>query len=87
MEAERGEELFMLEKAGEIDSLNYQVPLVLSMTPKVVISIDFVYRENGEWIHEDTKGVLTRDFRTKMAWLKEKYGIEVKLTGSTRRVR
>ena len=33
----------------------------------------------GGRIYEDVKGVLTRDSRTKLAWLKEKYGIDVVL--------
>ena len=90
MEAQRGEELAMLENAGKIFDLGFQVTFVLCEKPKVTITIDFDYLEyHGEdlyplLVYEDTKGVLTRDFRTKLAWLKEKYGIEVKLTGSTR---
>lgn len=33
----------------------------------------------GMLTYEDAKGVLTRDFRTKMAWLKEKFGVDVVL--------
>lgn len=34
-----------------------------------------------EWVlvYEDAKGILTRDSRTKYAWLKEKFGIDVVL--------
>jgi len=78
-EAQRAEELKMLEMAGEISELQYQVPFVLSKVPKVTITIDFAYKENGKQVFEDAKGVLTRDFRTKLAWLKEKYNIEVML--------
>jgi len=69
-----------LEKAGEIKNLEFQVRLFLSQFPKVSITIDFQYEENGKVVYEDSKGVLTRDFRTKLAWVKEKYGIQVKLT-------
>ena len=79
-EARRGEELHLLEKAGEIECLGYQVKFVLSVKPKVTIRIDFQYWENGEWVLEDSKGVLTRDFRTKLAWLKQLEGISVKLS-------
>ena len=79
-EARRGEELELLQKAGEIKNLNYQVTFYLSDDPKVTITIDFAYSEHGRLVWEDYKGVLTRDFRTKMAWLKEKYGIEVVLS-------
>jgi len=78
-EAQRGEELALLERAGVIKDLQYQKRFVLCQKPKVTIKIDFAYREWGVQVYEDTKGVLTRDFRTKLAWLKERYGIEVRL--------
>jgi hypothetical protein len=82
-EAQRGEELRMLEMAGAIRGLKYQVRYVLSTEPKVSITIDFKYIIDQPWechyIFEDVKGVLTRDFRTKLAWLKQKEGIEVQL--------
>jgi len=53
---------------------------VLSEKPRVSITIDFDYFENGKRKFEDSKGVLTRDFRTKLAWLKTHHGIEVILT-------
>lgn len=79
-ECNQGEYLRLLELAGEISSLEYQPRFVLCKKPKITITLDFSYRaKDGQWIYEDVKGVLTRDFRTKLAWLKEKYGIEVKL--------
>jgi len=78
-ECRRGEELALLERAGEISGLHYQVRFILSDKPKVSITLDFAYTENGKLIYEDAKGVLTRDFRTKMAWLKEKHGLDVRL--------
>jgi len=85
-EATRGEELALLEKAGAISDLEYQHPFVLCKDPKITITVDFSYRDKpfgGPFLrartYEDVKGVLTRDFRTKMAWLKEKYGIDVEL--------
>ena len=84
-ECRRGEELCLLEKAGEIKDLQYQVKYVLSEKPRVTITIDFKYIDyTTEYIptnvHEDTKGVLTRDFRTKLAWLKQKYNVDVILS-------
>ena len=96
-EARRGEELCLLEKAGEIKNLKYQVQFILSEKPRISIKIDFCYlnhyvappdtpavsiKNYVDWVlvHEDTKGVLTRDTRTKLAWLKEKYGVEVLLS-------
>ncbi len=82
-ECRRGEELCLSQLADEITNLEYQVKFVLSEKPKITITIDFKYKDlNGERrkIYEDTKGVLTRDTRTKLAWLKEKYGIDVLLS-------
>jgi len=82
-EAKRGEELEIMDLYGHIDTLEYQKKFVLSEKPnrKVTITIDFAYKdENGEQKYEDTKGVLTRDFRTKLAWLKQLHGIDVELT-------
>ena len=83
-EARRGEELHLLEMAGEITRLEYQVRYILSEKPKITITIDFRYKDltgDRRIIYEDTKGVLTRDFRTKLAWLKEKHGVDVLLSG------
>lgn len=81
-ECVRGEELRMLELAGEIYALEYQPRFLLCEKPRVTITLDFKYLENGGWIYEDVKGVLTRDSRTKLAWLKELTGIDVKLIGA-----
>ena len=78
-EAKRADELWLLQMAGEISDLQRQVKFVLSEKPRVSITIDFEYMDNGQKVFEDVKGVLTRDFRTKMAWLKEKYNIDVRL--------
>lgn len=78
---DRGEELRLLEMAGEISDLRYQQRFILSQNPKVTITVDFIYLENNKRIFENTKGVLTRDFKTKMAWFRQAHGIEIKLTG------
>jgi len=83
-EAVRGEELALMEKAGLISHLEYQPRFELCEDPKITITLDFSYRDETpgilpKRIFEDVKGVLTRDFRTKLAWLKEKYGIDVQL--------
>ena len=77
----RGEELALLARAGEISDLRYQVKFLLSENPKVTITIDFSYIAEGKRIFEDSKsGILTRDFRTKLAWLEQSQGIKVLLT-------
>lgn len=80
-EAARGETLFLIQKAGEISQLEYQHKFVLCEKPKVTITIDFTYMDDNQPYrhYEDVKGVLTRDSRTKLAWLKQLKGIEVKL--------
>ena len=78
-EAVRGEELFLFQKAGEISNLEYQPRFTLSKAPRITYTADFRYTESGVAIVEDVKGMMTRDTRTKLAWLKEKTGIEVKL--------
>ncbi len=79
-EAERGEELRLLEMAGKIQDLRFQVKFTLCDKPKVTIAIDFSYMDDGVRIFEDFKGVLTRDFRTKLAWLQTKKGMIVILS-------
>ena len=79
-EARRGEELKLLEMAGEIMNLQYQVPFQLCLKPNIKLKVDFVYKFNGDIVHEDSKGILTREFRVKMAWLKEQQGIDVWIT-------
>jgi len=79
-EARRGEELKMLEMAGEISELEYQMPFILSIKPRIRVTVDFKYEDKGKIIYEDAKGVLTRDSRTKYAWLKEKHKVEVILS-------
>lgn len=81
-EARRGEELAMLEKQGAIKDLKYQVPFTLHEKPSIKIKIDFQYydKESKQTVYEDTKGVLTREARIKLAWLHEKFDIRVYLT-------
>ena len=76
-EARRAEDLYMEERAGVISNLRFQVPFVLNKNPKISITIDFQYEKDGRTFWEDTKGVMTRDFRTKLAWLKQLRDIEV----------
>ena len=79
VECRRGEELALLEKGGAISGLEYQPKFGLCTKPyKVTYTADFRYIEDGKTIIEDVKGVLTRDTRTKIAWLYER-GIEITL--------
>jgi len=82
-EAMYGDNLFLMQKAGEISQLEFQHKFVLCEKPKITITIDFRYfnlNQHGYyWTYEDVKGVMTRDTRTKLAWLKEKHGIDVRI--------
>jgi hypothetical protein len=83
-EAIYGEELFLLQKAGEIEDLEYQVVYELCDKPKVTIRPDFRYviRDSGNIprLHvEDVKGKMTEVFRIKLAWLNKQCGIKVKI--------
>jgi hypothetical protein len=64
-EADRYVVLTLLQKAGKISDLQVQVPFELIPSQKVdgltaerpcVYYADFVYRENGKLVVEDTKG-------------------------------
>ena len=85
-EARRGEELELLQKAGEIRDLQYQVRFISHRKPIITIKLDFVYKKNyageilGETIYEDVKGMETREFRVKRFWLEEQQGIKILLT-------
>ena len=77
----RGEELALLERAGEIKRLEYQVKFPLCDKPKITIKIDFAYLSKGKMVYEDVKGYKeTREFRVKRMWLKEKFGVDIILT-------
>lgn len=81
-ECRRGEELALLERGGLITDLKYQVKLWLSHIPKVILTVDFVYKdtETKKLIYEDVKGMETREFRVKRIWLKQLCGIDIILT-------
>lgn len=91
-EATRWTELKLLERAGAISDLKRQVGYVLApavrlgnaqrMKPALKLIVDFQYRDvrDGRVILEDTKGVQTEAFRIKLHLLKDRYGMEVRLT-------
>ena len=61
-EADRGADLRLLERAGEISELQFQVTFHLTEA-RVSYRADFVYREKGRIVAEDFKGVETDRFR------------------------
>ena len=86
-EANRYQELVLLERAGQIQGLRRQERYVLIPSQKIDGKVverpvhyiaDFAYMENGEWVVEDTKGFKTKDYiikRKLMLWL---CGIRIK---------
>ena len=78
-EAERGEELAIRQKAGEIRELVFQPRYKLSDTPPVTYVADFAYWEGHLLVVEDVKGVDTPVSRVKRAWAKDKLGVEVRI--------
>jgi hypothetical protein len=86
-EANRYLELKMLEKAGAIQDLQRQVKYVLipsqRINGKVVerecsYKADFVYKENGETIVEDTKGFRTPEYKIKRKMMLLFYGVQIR---------
>ena len=81
LERARGEYLYMEDQAGVISQLRFQEPTwVLSRQPKVTYTPDFWYIRDGKEVFEDSKGKLTEATRIKLAWVKDKCGIEVTLS-------
>jgi len=78
-EAKRAEALTMMERAGQITGLNFQVPFTLCQEPTISVTVDFAYCQDGKQVYEDFKGMMTRDSRTKYAWLREKHGVIIKV--------
>lgn len=85
LEAERFQQLRLLEKAEEIEALQLQVEFQIltgwtnpdtgeRIRSKHYVA-DFVYydKQSGKWIIEDTKGMETSDFRLKWDFMKTLY--------------
>lgn len=83
-EANRYNELKLLERTNVVKDLRRQVPYVLIEKSKYGRSIrylaDFVYIENGETVVEDCKGVRTPVYRLKKRLMAEKFGILIRET-------
>lgn len=92
-ESRRWLDLRLLEKAGKISDLKRQIsfPLVTFdgreavpiLTPKGRLTFyraDFVYRENGKRVIEDTKGMMTDLAALKIAILEGMIGDKVRIS-------
>lgn len=86
-EAARWQELLLLQRAGKISHLNRQVTYELipsqyidgkCVERAVKYVADFVYKENGQLVVEDTKGMKTPEYVIKRKMLLFTYGIRIK---------
>lgn len=81
LEANRYQELKLLQRAKQISNLRLQVPFLLQEGFKkngktyqaIKYIADFVYEENGQTIVEDTKGMKTETFKIKQKLFEYKY--------------
>ena len=89
-EANRWQELKLLERAGLIRDLQRQVTYelipgvkfegALRRQPALRLIVDFTYTERDKLILEDVKGVVTPMFTLKRHILKALFGLDVRLT-------
>lgn len=86
-EANRWMELKLLERAGEITDLQRQVKYELIPSQRIKGKVverpckyvaDFVYKENGKTIVEDTKGVRTEGYIIKRKLMLQVHGIMIR---------
>ena len=89
LEARRWNELLLMQRVGEIQSLQRQVPFDLVVNGHLICRYiaDFCYAmtETGERVTEDAKGILTPEFRLKAKLMEALYGIVVQIwTGRPR---
>ena len=86
-EAGRYAELKLLQRAGKITDLRCQVSFLLipaqyengkCIERKCTYIADFTYRENGQFVVEDAKGLKTDVYRIKKKLMLEKYGIRIR---------
>ena len=82
-EAKRWGELKLLERAGQISDLKRQIriPLTVSGKQVCVYVADFTYVENSQYIVEDSKGMITPEFRLKAKLYAAIFGKDIRLTG------
>jgi len=88
-EAERYQELLLLQRAKQISELELQPPFDLFVAnvwgPEptgLLVKVgryvaDFAYRRNGERVFEDVKGVRTETYRLKKKMVEATYGIRI----------
>lgn len=78
-EAARYQDLRLLERAGAIKDLRLQVPYSFELNDVKICRYfaDFVYKENGRQVVEDSKGKRTKDYMIKRKLMKAFFAIEI----------
>lgn len=81
-EADRFQQLVLLEKSGAIRDLKTQVTFKMTINGVVICKYvaDFTYVEEGHFVVEDSKGYETREFKIKRKLLKALHGHELRTT-------
>ena len=81
LEARRWQTLQLLQRAGQIEGLERQVPLVLHVRQRQigVLRVDFHYWQDGVEVWEDTKGYEPPLSRWKRKHVQAQYGIALRL--------
>lgn len=82
-EARRYQELSFAEKAGAIQTLGVQPRFKCVVNGELICTYvgDFDYWENGAYIVEDVKGMLTPVYKLKRKLMKALHGIIIRETG------
>jgi hypothetical protein len=80
-EAKRAQELILLEKAGKITNLRFQVryEIIPKCPPERAAHYiaDFVYEKDGQEIVEDSKGFRTSEYKLKRKLMNYVHGIKI----------
>ena len=86
-EAHRYCELKLMQRAGVISDLQLQVPFELIPTQRIEGKLaekavnyvaDFVYKQNGQTVVEDTKGMRTKEYIIKRKLMLYVHGIRIR---------
>ena len=86
-EARRAAELELLQRAGQIKNLAYQVkfPLVIGKVKICDYVCDFQYYEPGAFVVEDFKGMRPPVYRLKAKLMLAIHGIQIRETGNAKK--
>lgn len=80
-EATRWCDLQNLQRGGKITHLARQIPFQIKSNGNLICNYiaDFTYVENGSYVVEDVKGIITRDFALKAKLFEAQYGYKIRI--------